>query len=609
MATVMKRGIAVLAAIALACALSLITSQQAFAFDFDVQEEHPSNLQYRQTDEATDSDAADKGGYGTMALEPMDITYTVTFNGNGIIPGYILVLQVPEDSTVRDMLDADPDLWDVLWPSPIVKGDKTYKVDDYYTDQIGMDWYDFDTPVTTDVALYACWYQSAGTIDNLEFYVNQPRCGTVVTYSGGEPFDWEQQSPHPNAYSYGYGYDVDVWQYDKSKDDTAHPFTGTIVGGKQYAVEFSYACEDGFTVAPDAGITVHNGKLVEFVQGTDWRGRVVVLVTAKHDWDPWQQVDGKWEHTCYGCGLTVTRPSLDLSKAKITLVPSTDVYTGEFAYGPDDIKVTVNGYELEPYVDYSITWLEDKSTSNGLEVGNIIFSFEGYESAGVTGTKTATYRIEHLDYSKYPDLTIGKGWWLSEGGQFKGWETFYLDYAIVHGLMSGYKDEKTGKITGFGPEDSLNRAQAAVVIYRMATGDLDNGKNIKNENPNLKDVPDGAYYTKAVNWCVANGVITGYEKNGKAYAFGPNDQVTREQIATMIARYVAGGKDALAGYSTASAKKYKDAKSIGNWALEGVAYCYDKGIMTGNPDKTFAPGDPTIRAAMAKIASIVDKGI
>ena len=99
------------------------------------------------------------------------------------------------------------------------------------------------------------------------------------------------------------------------------------------------------------------------------------------------------------------------------------------------------------------------------------------------------------------------------------------------------------------------------------------------------------------------------DADGVYRRFGPDDPVTREQIATMIARFVAGGKANLDGYSTASAKSFKDAGSIGSWALEGVAYCRDKGIMAGNPDGTFAPGNPTVRAAMAKIASIVHKGV
>ena len=272
-------------------------------------------------------------------------------------------------------------------------------------------------------------------------------------------------------------------------------------------------------------------------------------------------------------------------------------YTGKPQTQTPTVTVSAQGRTimLTEGADYRLSY------SGNIEVGTATVNIIGLGDYDGTA-KAGTFRINHVDYSKIPDLTIGQGWWLSNGGKFPGLETFYLDYAMAHGIMRGNEDGT------FAPEKPLTRAEAAVVIYRMCTGETDNGKDANATG--IPDVQSGQWYTRAVNWCVGEGIITGYknEKTGKVYAFGPNDIVTREQIATMIARLVAGRSgEALDGYSTVSLVHYRDRADIGNWAREGVAYCYDKGIMAGNPDGTFDPWADTTRAAMAKVASVVHK--
>ena len=205
-----------------------------------------------------------------------------------------------------------------------------------------------------------------------------------------------------------------------------------------------------------------------------------------------------------------------------------------------------------------------------------------------------------------------KAWYMggdgSNGGYFPGTKTLYLDYTLAKGLMSGYKDA-SGKVTGFGPEDQMNRAQAAVIVYRMANPNSTDtysdaaAKNVKNTT-GMTDVEDGRYYTAAVNWAVKNGVITGYtDKNGKPLGlFGPNDPISREQLATIIGRYMdpegKAGKDV---------SNFKDADSISNWAHGGVAYCNANGIMTGIGDSgMFDPQTIATRCQMAKIIAVTD---
>ena len=101
-----------------------------------------------------------------------------------------------------------------------------------------------------------------------------------------------------------------------------------------------------------------------------------------------------------------------------------------------------------------------------------------------------------------------------------------------------------------------------------------------------------------------NGVITGYGKPGDYYAFGPYDNVSREQLATMIFRYCTevAGQPA----DTADITSFNDYASIGEWAREGVAYCVANKIVGGYTDgsNNFGPADDALRCQMAKIIAV-----
>ena len=187
-------------------------------------------------------------------------------------------------------------------------------------------------------------------------------------------------------------------------------------------------------------------------------------------------------------------------------------------------------------------------------------------------------------------------------GAFPGTQTLYLDYAVARGLMSGYAGT-----TLFGPDDDLNRAQAATVLYRLANPDSTDTNvpaDYAGNKSGLPDVESGKYYTAAVNWCVAKGVITGYGEPGKYYAFGPDDKVTREQLATMIARYCTG--PAAQPAATADITSFSDYSAIAPWAREGVAYCVANSIVSGYSDGShrFGPADKATRCQMAKIIAV-----
>ena len=301
-----------------------------------------------------------------------------------------------------------------------------------------------------------------------------------------------------------------------------------------------------------------------------------------------------------------TPEKTDLSKATIAKIDD-QLYTGK-AIEPK-LAVTLDKKELVAGTDFTVAY-EDNT-----EVGEATATITG--AGAYKGGAKATFAITSpakAAMATMPDLDA-KAWYMggdgTRGGYFPGTDTLYLDYALARGLMSGYV--RNGKVVGFGPNDPLSRAQVATVLYRMANDDITPttvpAKYEKNKT-GLPDVEDGKYYTAAVNWAFENGVMTGYtDASGKAVAFGPNDPTTREQIATTVGRWCmsdAGGK--MPKPAKGAADLYDDADQISGWALEGVAFCNENGIMTGvGGSKNFDPKSNTQRCQMAKIIAVTDK--
>ena len=205
------------------------------------------------------------------------------------------------------------------------------------------------------------------------------------------------------------------------------------------------------------------------------------------------------------------------------------------------------------------------------------------------------------------DLKAGEWFMDPATGAFPGTSTLYIDYTIARGLMGGYKDE-AGNVVAFGPHDSLSRAQTATILYRLAKPDskaTTEPAAYEDNASGLTDVASRQYYTAAVNWCVKEGIITGYKNaQGKYTTCGPDDSVSREQLATMIFRYCT--KYAERDADTADIKSFSDYAKISEWARDGVAYCVANKIVGGYTDGSgrFGPQDSAERCQMSKIIAV-----
>ena len=166
----------------------------------------------------------------------------------------------------------------------------------------------------------------------------------------------------------------------------------------------------------------------------------------------------------------------------------------------------------------------------------------------------------------------------------KDWFADAVKYVADKGMMNG-----TSKTT-FGPNDSTTRGMIVTVLYR-----LENEPSAAAVS--FTDVVSGQYYTFAVAWANANGIVTGYG-NGK---FGPNDVVTREQLAAILYRYAQYKKyDVSVGEDT-NILSYADAQSVSAYAIPAMQWAGGAGIVNGSNGKL----NPQNNATRAEVATML----
>ena len=157
------------------------------------------------------------------------------------------------------------------------------------------------------------------------------------------------------------------------------------------------------------------------------------------------------------------------------------------------------------------------------------------------------------------------------------WYTNSVEYVVKNKLMVGISS------TSFGPQTKLTRAMIAQILYRM--GD---DPPLAEYDSKFSDVNVGAWYYNAVNWATNKGVMAGYG-GGK---FGPEDYLTREQLATVLYRY--SGET-----ETNINLPFKDVDKIHSWAEIPISWAVNNGIISGYGNRTVGPRNYCTRAEVA----------
>ena len=275
----------------------------------------------------------------------------------------------------------------------------------------------------------------------------------------------------------------------------------------------------------------------------------------------------------------------------------------------------INAAKVTPPTTSNFTY-DGKSHTGLSATSSNYYSVSGTTSATEAGTYTATATLK--DKTNYVWSTTGTSnnltltWKISAAasnttkGQFAdvqdpdAWYYRAVYEANDHGFLTGYDNGL------FGPSDTLTRGQAAVILYRYYGGSAS-----KYNRTGMPDVEDGAYYTAAANWAVANGVINGVDGGAR---FAPNDPLTREQLCTIIynaaKKFGSDGENVFgwAYYYTAA-----DYDKVSSWAQSAVAWSLGNNVIkgkevSGESARYIAPQDTVTRAEMAAIIMNVYNG-
>ncbi|MEQ3353603.1 5'-nucleotidase C-terminal domain-containing protein [Aedoeadaptatus acetigenes] len=169
------------------------------------------------------------------------------------------------------------------------------------------------------------------------------------------------------------------------------------------------------------------------------------------------------------------------------------------------------------------------------------------------------------------------------------WAEKFILSATEKGLFKGVSD------TRFAPNSPITRGMLVSVLARIE------GQDVKQTAANpFTDVKAGEWYENAVIWAANNKIVKGYEDN----TFKPNQVVTREEMATILGRYIEGKK---VPYTLDLKEPFADQKMISKWALEPIDIVRHTNLMQGRENNLFAPKASATRAELAKVMDALDE--
>lgn len=162
------------------------------------------------------------------------------------------------------------------------------------------------------------------------------------------------------------------------------------------------------------------------------------------------------------------------------------------------------------------------------------------------------------------------------------WYEEAVRFVYDNGIMQGTAE---GRFTPYGV---TTRGTIVTMLYRLEGEPAVTGSD-------FADVADGQFYSNAVAWASANGIVSGYG-NG---SFGPSDNVTREQMAVILHNYAV-----FKGYDVSASgdlSVFTDSGAISSWAQESMAWAVGSGLMSGKGSGVLDPSGTATRAELAQM--------
>ena len=231
-----------------------------------------------------------------------------------------------------------------------------------------------------------------------------------------------------------------------------------------------------------------------------------------------------------------------------------------------------------------------------IDLTKYVPAWRGHAFIGWYSERSLTNKVSGVYLTK--DMTVYAGWRVDENPgtgvnpftdiSEKDW--FYGDVMFVYenGLMLG-----TSK-TLFSPHGTAMRGMMATILWRMEGSPVPKGKN------SFTDVEAGKWYADAITWTAENGIFAGYGKD----KFGPDDPITREQLAAIFYRYAD-----YKGYDLTVKENldtFKDADKITDYAKTAMQWAVGSGLVKGKSGNLL---DPQGTATRAEIAAMLHRFI
>ena len=231
-----------------------------------------------------------------------------------------------------------------------------------------------------------------------------------------------------------------------------------------------------------------------------------------------------------------------------------------------------------------------------IDLTKYVPTWRGHTFIGWYSERSLTNKVSGVYLTK--DMTVYALWRVDENPgtganpftdvSEKDW--FYGDVMFVYenGLMLG-----TSK-TLFSPHGTATRGMMATILWRMEGSPAPKGKN------SFTDVEAGKWYADAITWTAENSIFAGYGKD----KFGPDDPITREQLAAIFYRYAD-----YKGYDLTvkgNLDKFKDADKITDYAKTAMQWAVGSGLVKGKSGNLL---DPQGTATRAEIAAMLHRFI
>ena len=361
-----------------------------------------------------------------------------------------------------------------------------------------------------------------------------------------------------------------------------------------------WEAEKGGTTVDSGSLTVTIEKAPLTVKANDtWvyagdTPAFTATITGYVNGEDWHELGGKLTFTCDysekyskpGSRYTITPKGLKADNYDITfedgiltvkdpLSPRFNVYVLDSKHGTveadcryarkgDVVTLTIKpdwGYELETLTVTDSHGYELKLTyhSNGTYT---------FTMPRDNVTVKAIFTVRDMPFVDVP----GDAWYA--GG---------VRYVYAHGLMNG-----TGSWR-FSPNRTTTRAMIATILYRMEGSPRVYGTS------QFGDVEAGSWYEDAVIWATQNDIVEGYTSK----TFGPNDPITREQMAAMLYRYADYCRCDMSAGRYVDLSKFSDMNEISDYAIPALRWAVGEEIIQGRTGKRLAPTDTATRAEVA----------